>query len=146
MSAKRRYVFDAGAIVSALLFEHSTPGRAFYGALETGELLLSLAVIDELHDVLGRRKFDRYLSREERQQFLQLLLQDATLVDVTRQVHACRDPDDDKYLALAVSGGASCIVSGDQDLLTLNPFEGIAILTPAQFLAELPKGPGNGSV
>jgi predicted nucleic acid-binding protein len=56
------------------------------------------------------------------------------LVDVTERVAACRDPKDDKFLELAVSGRASCIVSGDKDLLALHPFRGIAILNPAAFL------------
>ncbi|MFQ5771845.1 MAG: putative toxin-antitoxin system toxin component, PIN family [bacterium] len=46
----------------------------------------------------------------------------------------CRDPKDDKYLELAVSGGAKFIVSGDKDLLALNSFREISILTPEQFL------------
>jgi predicted nucleic acid-binding protein len=49
-------------------------------------------------------------------------------------VQACRDPDDDKFLEVAMSGGADWIVTGDADLLALHPFEGIAIVTPADFL------------
>ena len=49
-------------------------------------------------------------------------------------MEVCRDPKDDQILELAVSGNADCIVTGDDDLLTLNPFRGIAIITPADFL------------
>jgi predicted nucleic acid-binding protein len=49
-------------------------------------------------------------------------------------IRACRDPKDDKFLELAVHGRADLIVTGDQDLHTLNPFRGIAILTPNAFL------------
>lgn len=49
-------------------------------------------------------------------------------------ITACRDPKDDKFLELAVSGRATHIISGDTDLLTLNPFRGIAILPPRAFL------------
>jgi len=45
-------------------------------------------------------------------------------------------PRDDKFLSLAISGNANCIVSGDKDLLILNPFRGIPILPPAQFLEQ----------
>jgi len=48
----------------------------------------------------------------------------------------CRDPKDNKYLELAVAANASCIVTGDQDLLVLNPFRNIPILTSADFLAQ----------
>jgi predicted nucleic acid-binding protein len=52
-------------------------------------------------------------------------------------VRACRDPKDDKFLELAVSGAACCVVTGDQDLLALHPFRSVSILTPAQFLEAL---------
>ena len=48
-----------------------------------------------------------------------------------------RDVDDDKFLALAVTGQADAIISGDGDLLELVVHEGIPILTPAQFLQRL---------
>ena len=49
-------------------------------------------------------------------------------------MQGCRDPDDDKFLELAVSENATCIVSGDSDLLELDPFRGIPFLEPADFL------------
>ena len=58
----------------------------------------------------------------------------AELVDITERIAACRDPKDDKFLELAVSGKADLIVSGDGDLLDLNPFREIPILTPAGFV------------
>ncbi len=58
-------------------------------------------------------------------------------VEVTQAITACRDPKDDKFLELAVSGRATHIVSGDQDLLALHPFAGIPIVTPGSFLAAV---------
>ena len=55
-------------------------------------------------------------------------------VEVSAKITACRDPNDDKFLELAVSGLATHIVTGDQDLLVLDPFQGISILTPHAFL------------
>lgn len=49
-------------------------------------------------------------------------------------IRACRDPKDDKFLELAIDGRADAIVTGDQDLLVLHPFRGIAVLTPAEYL------------
>jgi len=144
VSLEPGYVFDTNSVVSALLFEQSVPGRAFYAALERGKMLVSQGTVTELSEVLGREKFDRYLTREEREQFLIELLHEATAVEIIEEVHACRDPKDDKFLELAVSGRASCLVTGDQDLLALHPFRGIPILTPAQFLAWLDgNGPGS---
>ncbi len=135
MRSKARYVFDTNTIVSALLFEHSKPGQAFFTALHRGEVLVSLPLLTEIQGVLGRRKFDRYILPEERARFLARLVLQAMLVDITTQIVACRDPTDNKVLELAVSGDATCIISGDQDLLELNPFQNIPILTPADFLA-----------
>lgn len=137
MSLKARYVFDTSALVSALLFEQSVPGRAFQSAREQGEILISQATATELAEVLSRKKFDRYLTREEREQFLVLFLHEATVVEISEEVQVCRDPKDDKFLELAVCGQASYLITGDEDLLTLQSFRGISILTPAQFLQKL---------
>ena len=50
------------------------------------------------------------------------------------EITACRDPKDNKFLSLAVSGHATDIITGDSDLLALNPFQGINILQPQNFL------------
>lgn len=137
MRSKPRYVFDTNVVVSALLFSQSKPAQAFFAALGRGEVLVSADVVKELNDVLGREKFERYVSEEERTRFLRSLLREATLIEPEEKIRASRDPKDDKYLELAVSGGAECIVSGDRDLLALNPFRGIQILTPDVFLDQL---------
>ena len=64
----------------------------------------------------------------------------AVQVEIPGTLRVCRDPDDDKLLEVAVIGRADCLVTGDQDLLILNPFQGIPILTPAGFLAILSQG------
>jgi putative PIN family toxin of toxin-antitoxin system len=134
VTAKPRLVFDSNALISALLFEQSVPGRAFQAGLERGTILLSSDVFAELSNVLDRSKFDRYVTREEREQFLVKLLASSVLVERNEEIRACRDPKDDKYLELAVCGAAACLVSGDLDLLALHPFRGVQILTPNQFL------------
>jgi predicted nucleic acid-binding protein len=58
----------------------------------------------------------------------------AELVTITDRTTACRDPKDDKFLELAVNGRANLIISGDADLLALNPFREIPIVTPATFV------------
>ena len=88
-------------------------------------------------EVLRRDKFDRYLKRKTREEFLKALLQKSIFVEVTEIIQACRDAKDDKFLELAVSGNASHLVSGDEDLLVLNPFRGIPIVTAKQFLESL---------
>ena len=137
MPARSRFVFDTNAIVSAALLNGSVSRRAFDKALDGGTILVSAETIGELDDVLGRPDFARYLAEDERLEFLAVLLHETELVQVTHQIRACRDARDDKFLELAMSGAADCIVSGDQDLLVLHPFQGVPIVTPRDFLDEM---------
>jgi uncharacterized protein len=131
-----RAVFDTNVLISALLFENSTPAQAFFSAIANGEILLSIALVNEIHHILYRPKFDHYINDAEREDFMLALVEKATLVDVTEEVRVCRDPKDNMILELAVSGKADVIVTGDTDLLNLNPFREIAILNPQTFLAQ----------
>ena len=114
--SEARYVFDTNTLVSALLFENSTPARAFGHALQQGDVLLSAETLAELAEVLKREKFRRYVSLEEVEAFLTALVRRAVVLEPKDAISACRDPKDDKFLTLAVAGRAACIVTGDEDL------------------------------
>ncbi len=131
-----RFVLDTNVIVSALLLPRSVPRRAFDTAFDRGLVLASVATLDELDAVLRRKRFDRYVVEEKRLQFLAVFIRDSTLVDVTEVVTDCRDANDNKFLELAVSGNATCIISGDPDLLILHPFRNIPIVTPQVFVSQ----------
>jgi putative PIN family toxin of toxin-antitoxin system len=135
MRPRRRVVVDTGVLVSRLLVPHSTPARAVRRTIDECLLLVSPATLDELADVLARSEFDSYVSIAERQEFLRLLPRVVEVVEILRPIRACRDPKDDKFLELAVNGAAETIVTGDRDLLVLDPFRGVRIMTPADFLA-----------
>jgi len=137
MNDKARYVFDTNVIISALLLKQSKPAQAFYAALDRGDILLSQPVLKELNEVLAREKLKPYLLFEERQRFVIALLSEALFIDIKENIRVCRDPEDDKFLELAVNGGAACIISGDEDLLILNPFRNIPIIKPEEFLTSL---------
>ncbi|ABU60401.1 MULTISPECIES: putative toxin-antitoxin system toxin component, PIN family [Roseiflexus] len=134
MANEPRFVFDTNVVISALLLRHSVARQAFDRATRTGKLLVSGMTIEELNAVLRRKGFERYVTEEERMEFLSAFVGDGVLVEIVERVVACRDPKDDKFLELAINGKATCIVSGDEDLLILHPFRGIAIVTPRQFL------------
>lgn len=131
-----RAVFDTNVLVSALLFENSTPAQAFFSVIANGEILLSIALVNEIHHILYRPKFDRYINDAEREDFMLALVENGTLVDVTEEISICRDPKDNMILELAVSGKADVIVTGDTDLLDLNPFKEIVIINPQTFLTR----------
>lgn len=130
-----RIVVDTNTLVSAAIKLRSTPAESVRKALREGVVLNSEATWQELHEVLLRPKFERYRPHHVRQEFLRRLYQALKQVDTVTELHACRDPRDDKFLELAVSGHADIIITGDADLLTLHPFRGIAILTPVAYLA-----------
>lgn len=134
MNQPSRLVLDTNVVVSAALRPGSVPHRALLKARMAGVLLASDATLLELHEVLLREKFDRHVDRELREALFREYALRCGVVSELRPIRACRDPRDDKFLEVAVHGRADAIITGDRDLLDLNPFSGIAILTPAEYL------------
>jgi uncharacterized protein len=129
-----RVVFDTNVLISALLFASSTPAQALELAFRNGQLVATSATMSELTTKLRSTKFDRYVSQHARDALLIRLTGLMELVDVVDQIRASRDPKDDKFLEAAVNGRADVLVSGDRDLLDLNPFREIQILPPRDYL------------
>ena len=139
MTTEFRVVVDTNVLVSQLLRPQSKPSEAVRVVLRLGVLLTSAEHLKELFDVVMRRKFDIYVDRETRLQQVRRLAELTEPVRIGRRVRLCRDPKDDMLLEIAVNGRASHLVTGDSDLLQLDPFEGVRILTPSAFL-NLAKG------
>jgi uncharacterized protein len=136
MRTPERLVVDTNVFVSRLLRFDSVPGRAAEKALHNAVLLVSQATMSELADVLAQEKFDRYVTIEQRLQFIRLIAQTAKFVPIIHPIRECRDPKDDKFLEVALNGRADVIVTGDADLLGMHPWRGIAILTPSLYLRQ----------
>lgn len=128
------FVLDTNTLISAFLSEHSKPTLAYEKAKRMGELLASIKTYDEFCDVFVRDKFDKYISLERRLEIMDEYSAIAIFSDTSEIITDCRDPKDNKYLELAVSAKASCIISGDKDLLVLHPFRGIPILNAVDFI------------
>lgn len=133
-------VFDTNVLVSALFWRGSP--HALLEEVRNGciALITNPTLLAELTDVIGRAKFEAILTRTHtsREQALAQVRQLAEVIDpppLKRRVW--RDPDDDAVLALALASTADWIVSGDDDLLVLQTFEGIAIITPIQALLRI---------
>ena len=133
MRVRERIVVGSNCLVSRLLLPSSVPGDAVRKAVDSGLLLVSEATMNELADVLARPKFDRYISIADRQQFLRMLARLAEFVPIVYPVRECRDRED-KFLEVALNGKAELILTGDADLLTLHPWRGVPILSPARYL------------
>ncbi len=161
MSLAKRVVLDASTLISAALLPTSIPRQALLAALASATVCVSPATLDELEHVLLRDKFDPYLDHASRSEFLALYRHHARLFNVTVAVAAAlpqvfrnrRDSNsiskvkqanavspkkwnwnDNKFLALAINCSADALVSSDDDLLVLNPYQGISILSPKEFL------------
>ena len=132
----RRFVFDTNVLISAFLFSQSKPRQALEQAQDIGVIVLSNSVLSELEEVLYRPKFDRYITKERREEFIENFTENAQFIYVTEQINECRDPKDNKYLELVFSGQVECIFTEDDDLLVLNPWRGIEILIVQKFLAN----------
>lgn len=130
-----RVVFDTNVLISAVL-QPKGPPRAAVDTVRTagGVLLFSDETLDELRTRLDRSKFDKYVSREGRGLFLAQLTAVSEWVAITGAKMGCRDPDDDKLLETTLMGEADCLVTGDEDLLVMSPFQGIPIVRPASFI------------
>lgn len=136
MNNPKKYVLDTNIIVSALLFKQSQPRQGLDKARNKGIILMSHAILVEIQEVLARAKFDKYITLGERQIFLIGFQETVTFIDIEETINACRDSKDDKYLELAVNGQATTIITGDRDLLVLNPFKNIPILSVREFLEQ----------
>jgi putative PIN family toxin of toxin-antitoxin system len=118
-------VFDASAVVSAALHADSVPERALLRAEAADLFALSAEVDAEIAEMLGRPRFARAVTAARRTRILDILRSDAVWFSPTERVTDCRDAKDDKYLQLALAAGAGTIVSGDADLLMLDPWRGV---------------------
>jgi len=136
MHPPERVVVDTNVFVSGLLRISSVPGRAASQAMDESVLLVSQATMSELADVLAQAKFDRYVSLEQRLQFISLVANKAEFVPIIHPVRECRDSKDDKFLEVALNGRADMIISGDVDLRAMHPWRGIEILAPAEYLVR----------
>jgi uncharacterized protein len=134
MRRLERVVVDTNVFVSRLLRFDSVPGRAVEKSIHHAVLLVSPPTMSELADVLAQAKFDRYATIDHRLQFIRLIAHTAEFVPIIHQIRECRDPKDDKFLEVALNGRADAIVTGDADLLRMNPWRRIVILSPSGFL------------
>jgi putative PIN family toxin of toxin-antitoxin system len=140
MPKTNRVVVDTNVIVSASLAKRSLSRKAFNRIVNEYTLLLSEDVFAEIEEVLNRPKLDKYSLLEERISFFREIVKEAIVINTNSSITDCADPKDNKFLELAVDGKATHIITGDEHLLAMNPYRGIAILSPSNFLKEnLPK-------
>jgi hypothetical protein len=139
-----RAVLDANVFASALVKPDGPPGRILHLLLadRAFEVVLSVSILVELRRCLEYPKLRKFirLTDEEIDRWLLALELTADMVTPSREVRAISDdPDDDHLLAAALEGRAAFLVTGDRHVLALGEYEGVRIVTPAEFLRILDK-------
>ncbi len=129
------FIFDTNTLISAHLLLGSISFKALSLARRIGITACTEETFEEFSQSFRRNKFDKYLSVSKRKRDIEDTKTFMEFFRVKVKVCVCRDPDDDKFLSLAATANAACIVTGDKDLLILNPYKNIPILNPSQFIA-----------
>ena len=129
-----RVVVDTNILVSFAIRPNTNFEKIFDHIAAQGVTLVSEDTLAELVDVLNREKFRRYIPSSRVIDYVEWYVAISEIAVVTEPVVACRDPKDDKFLALALAGKADCIIAGDSHLLEMVSFSGVAIHSPADFL------------
>jgi uncharacterized protein len=134
-----RAVIDTNVLPSALIRRQGITGQVLRH-LRDGRFIIiySVPLLVELVDVLGRPQIQRKyrIQSDDVAALINLIRLRGELVSPNRQIDACRDPKDNRFLEAAVEGRVDAIVSGDADLLDMKEFEAIPILRVAEFLAQ----------
>jgi uncharacterized protein len=133
---KLKFIFDTNALISSALSPKSTNAEALKLALELGDVLISDETWKEFESVLFRAKFDPYFSIAVRRELLKKFQFRFKKELITTKVTICRDSKDNMFLSLALSSQANALISGDNDLLILHPFEKLEILTAREFISK----------
>jgi putative PIN family toxin of toxin-antitoxin system len=127
----KRVVVDTNVRFSALIYLGNP--LALLNILHPPRFLplISEPLLEELRATLLRKsKWEPTRIESE----LERIEEECDHVRPTIRLNICRDPDDDRILECALAGHADFIVTGDKDLLVLDPFRGIRIVTLRQFL------------
>ena len=129
-----RLVLDTNVVASAILWG-GTPRLLLQAARDKRvELFTSTAMLAELTDILGRRKFARKIAASQLT-IDQLVDGYAQLASVVRPVTTPRiapDPDDDVVIGTALAAKADLVVTGDKPLLSVSEHQGVRIASVAQ--------------
>jgi uncharacterized protein len=133
IAVKPRIIVDTNTLVSGIIFKGQLIRKVMTTIVDEYQLVFSYDTWDELVEVFQRDKFDQYLSLSLRLKVIAELAERAELVESKTLIADCRDPSDNKFLALAFDGQVDTIISGDQDLKTLHPWRGVQIISADVF-------------
>jgi putative PIN family toxin of toxin-antitoxin system len=134
----KEVVVDTNVFVSALITPQGPP-RKILTKIFRGKigLVISPRLLLEVVSVFARPKLRLLIPESKISDLASLIHQSARIIKPTNPLKVCRDPKDDAVLECALAGGVSSVITGDGDLLTLDPFRGIRLMSPKDFLEGL---------
>lgn len=133
-----RVIFDTNVWISFLIGKRLSSIKNYISnekiiIVTTGQLLT------EIENVAGRKRLKKYFPKDSVKELIELLETIGEKVEISPTYFACRDPKDNFLLDLIDFSNANYLVTGDKDLLELNPFKTAQIVTPAEFEKQLNK-------
>ncbi len=134
-----RLFLDTNVLVSAILSPVSISAKILNWGEDNGVILYSTATLTEILSVLGRSKFSKYIDHDDIDGLSIRIKTVWLFVEILNQVQLCRDPKDDKFIDLALNGEASHLITGDSDLLVLNPIQNTSVIKLRTFWDEIIK-------
>ena len=126
-----RVVVDTNVLISAQISTQGASRRLLNRLIADHDVILSDVILGEVAETL-LTKFS-YDSALVSNVIVELVKVVEIVEPVTFEEQICRDPDDDAILGSAVAGNADCIVTGDSDLLVLERFRDVDIISPSEF-------------
>lgn len=136
-----RAVLDANVYVSAAVRPEGPPGQIITRFLQGTSFgnILSPAIVDEVRRALTYPKVRKYIRSglDPELWFEDIVVLSQLVAGERESVGVSKDPDDDKYIAAALEGRAQFVVGGDSDLLNLQEYEGVRMVSPRMFLELL---------
>ena len=131
-----RVVIDTNVLISAIFWTGKPKQLLNQVRLGRITFLTSAILLAELKEILTREDKPFKLSAEDAERVVAAMRDLAEVVEPQQRLSVCRDEGDDRVLECAVEGRAEWIVTGDGDLLDLKAFQGIPIVTVANFLSQ----------
>lgn len=128
-----KVVIDSNLFISSL-FGKITSKLVQDIVIQKFNLVTSQKQINEICGVLRRPKFQNKISEKQVNEIEQIIIKHGTLVDTPGIIFDCRDPKDNFILEMALNGKADFIITGDSDLLELNPYKEIKIIKFSEFI------------
>ncbi|MEH1767972.1 putative toxin-antitoxin system toxin component, PIN family [Nostoc sp.] len=113
-------VIDTNVLLSAALSRNGTARKALDKVYKEFKIAQSDETYQELNTRIYKRKFHKYISYQDRQDFLDIVKKSSQFIEIKSQINTCRDPDENKFLELPKDANAEFLITGYQDLLSLN--------------------------